>query len=353
MRRVAVFPAHVLHAPVVEDAWIPVGILVVGEPVHLAGGRIEAVEVRHLHASGFAGKPLLAGVGREYDAPVRQPAAVRRLVDEFGGQKLLGRLSFDIDLEQPPGVAGGGIGRDEKDPLRVEFKIDGMDRGRRGWPIQLPFGNRVPVKSGDDDERGRLVLLHVQIVVAGKRRQGRVLLVTRRQALGALIDVGATSRFVVWIKRVHDAAVRMLHRQDFQSLHKRVTRHQPALIGQKAPGRRNIVGLKRCKGGFFSCGGLGSKLAQFRNSALVADKVLNAIRAIKVLGMSDLGFLPIVRQARQCRRRDQLDLRGEFLLDFLARRRRKHACACNGHYHKVFKFSHQAHDLILRRCEAG
>ena len=51
--------------------------------------------------------------------------------------------------------------------------------------------------------------------------------------------------------------------------------------------------------------------------------------------------------------RNQLDLRGKFFLDILVRRHRKHACACNGHYHKVFKFSHRVHDLILRRCEAG
>ena len=69
MHNVAVFPAQIHDAPVLQRRGVPVGVLFEGKLAHLLGFRIDEVDIRHRVGTVDARQALFTRVGAGDDFP--------------------------------------------------------------------------------------------------------------------------------------------------------------------------------------------------------------------------------------------------------------------------------------------
>ena len=178
VRDVAVFPPHVLDAPVVQHARVPVRVLVVREAHDRLRRRIEAVHVRHAPAPGLAREALFGGVGREDDLVVRQIAAVVRFVGEGVRQQRRPRPRPEVGLVEPPDVRVRRDVREDGAP-GVPVQIHGVDRAAAGRIEEDRLGHRLVGEARERDDLRVVPLRRVEPVVAREPGRGGMLVAAR------------------------------------------------------------------------------------------------------------------------------------------------------------------------------
>ena len=175
---VAILPADEHHAPVIEHRGRPVGVLVEGQALHLAGGRVEAIGVGHRHTARFAGQPLLGGGGRHDKLAIGQIAAIANVVIHPLGRNRLGLALAKAVLPELQAVAVGRILLHKADALGIPIEVHAGHRRARGIVEHLHL-RRLGRQVGNLHQLRIDAVVRLHHIVAGHTRLRRRILPPR------------------------------------------------------------------------------------------------------------------------------------------------------------------------------
>ena len=140
MHNVAVFPAQIHDAPVLQRRGVPVGVLFEGKLAHLLGFRIDEVDIRHRVGTVDARQALFTRVGAGDDFPFGGIARVEEVdVGLVGRGKRFESGSVDVDFEDRPAF--------------VLFR-DACEHNAFAVPIEFGLKDRAPVLGLIDRREG-------------------------------------------------------------------------------------------------------------------------------------------------------------------------------------------------------